>query len=807
MSLPSSRSRRGWGSVIAIVILVALAVFEGVAGQRISATGAERISSVASVTQAITVSSADTGRVFDGVGAISGGGGNSRLLTDYPQAEQSSILDYLFKPGYGANLQMLKVEIGGDANSTDGSEASIEHTSGVIDCNAGYEFWLAKQALARNPAIQLYGLSWTAPGWIGTFFSTAEINYLISWLNCAKSDGLNVNSLGGWNERGYNITWYEQLRSALNSAGFSSVQIVGADSDGVTDAQRWQIATDINADPSFASAVGVIGVHYPCGGNGGAADECTTTPDALASGKPLWASEQGSQDTNAGAAAWIRDIVRGYVDAKITADLNWPLLSADYPNLPFATDGLAVAEQPWSGAYSVGKTLWVTAQVTQFTAPGWHFLDQASGYLGGDRANGGYVSLASPDGQQFSTVIETSTATAPQTVTLNVAGTLPTGPVHVWSTSLGSGPAFVQQADISSGSTITLQPDMIYTLSTVSTAGKGTATSPQPQALALPYTDDFTSEVAGSPAKYFADMQGSFEVQPCTGRKGQCLEQMAAQKPIEWQGDSDAFSLMGDVNWANYTVTADTRLAAAGTVELFGRANTQARPQSNQNGYEFRVSNTGAWSIQSTDIAGDVRTLAQGTITALGVGQWHTLSLTMNGTTISGAVDHVQVASVTDGLWTSGQAGLGVTDYQNAQFDSFNVTAASGGATPAVGALQSGLAGRCALASGNTAVNGASVVLGNCTDPGASTWTVVNGTLRFDGMCADANLANTADEPILLWTCNGGSNQLWLPQSNGELVGAHSQMCLTAAGDGSAADDPIELQTCTASTTQDWKIP
>jgi hypothetical protein len=63
------------------------------------------------------------GRVFDGLGAASAGA-SSRLLIDYPEPERSQILDYLFKPGYGAALQHLKVEIGADANSTDGSEPS-----------------------------------------------------------------------------------------------------------------------------------------------------------------------------------------------------------------------------------------------------------------------------------------------------------------------------------------------------------------------------------------------------------------------------------------------------------------------------------------------------------------------------------------------------------------------------------------------------------------------------------------------------------------------------------------------------------
>jgi O-glycosyl hydrolase len=115
-------------------------------------------------TTTVAVNGGATGRTFDGVGAISGGGGNSRLLIDYPAAQRSQILDYLFKPGYGAAVQLLKLEIGGDANSTDGAEPSIEHARGDINCNAGYEFWLGEQAVARNPNIKLVALPWAAPG-------------------------------------------------------------------------------------------------------------------------------------------------------------------------------------------------------------------------------------------------------------------------------------------------------------------------------------------------------------------------------------------------------------------------------------------------------------------------------------------------------------------------------------------------------------------------------------------------------------------------------------------------------------------
>src|ERR1700678_1974168 len=158
----------------------------------------------AATTTTISANGTSAGLTFGGIGAISGGGGTSRLRTAYPAAQQQQILDYLFKPGYGADLQILKVEIGGDTNSTDGSESSIEHSEGTVDCNTGYEFWLMEQAKALNPNIEFYGLAWGAPGWTGsTFWTTNTINYLVSWLGCAKSHGLTIKYLGGWNERNY----------------------------------------------------------------------------------------------------------------------------------------------------------------------------------------------------------------------------------------------------------------------------------------------------------------------------------------------------------------------------------------------------------------------------------------------------------------------------------------------------------------------------------------------------------------------------------------------------------------------------
>src|SRR5690242_4107281 len=88
---------------------------------------------------AISINGTSGGRVLDGVGAISGGGGNSRLLFDYPEPQRSDILDYLFKPGYGAAMQIMKVEIGGATNSTSGAEPSHERIRGRVNRDRGDE--------------------------------------------------------------------------------------------------------------------------------------------------------------------------------------------------------------------------------------------------------------------------------------------------------------------------------------------------------------------------------------------------------------------------------------------------------------------------------------------------------------------------------------------------------------------------------------------------------------------------------------------------------------------------------------------
>jgi hypothetical protein len=783
-----------------------------VATAGMAAVAAATVVGFASPAQAatsITINGSSGGRVFDGIGAISGGGGNSRLLIDYPEPQRGDILDYLFKPGYGASMQILKVEIGGDTNSTSGAEPSHEHVRGSVNCDRGYEWWLMEQAKARNPNIKLYGLSWGAPGWIGNgnFWSNDSIDYLTAWLGCAATHGLTIDYLGGWNERGRDVTWYKNLRSALNSKGYNAVKIVAADEFG------WAAADDSTRDSAFANAVGVFGSHYVCGYRSAQTD-CPSSSNAVATGKPLWASENGSDDYNGGAPALARGLNRGYIDGKMTAYINWPVLAAITPNIPWATTGVAVAQQPWSGYYSIGKSTWTMAQTTQFTAPGWHYLDSSTGYLGGSKSNGSYVSLKSTNNSDYSTIIETVDASAAQTLNFTVTGGLSTGTVHVWSTNVKSNSttdSFVQGSDItpSGGSfSLTVQPGYVYSITTTTGQGRGTATSPAQGTLQLPYADSFDSYPVGREAKYLMDHQGSFEIADCGGgHTGRCVRQMSEQTPIYWtSGHADPFALLGDLSWRNYTVSSDVLLEKSGYAQLIARASNYNHEQpQNLNGYYLRVADSGAWSIGSNDTSGNRRTLASGTISALGTGRWHSLALKLEGSSLTATVDGVTVGSTSDSTWVTGQIGYGTGQGVAAQFDNLSITPGNGGTPGPTGTIRSSSANRCLDVNGASQSDGAKVQIWDCGGGANQQWTATsdNKLTVYGSKCLDIP-ATSAGSAARIWSCTGSANQQWRINTDGTITNVGSGLCLDVNGAGTTNGTSVIVWSCNGGSNQQW---
>jgi Glycosyl hydrolase family 59 len=696
--------------IVAAAVLLSAALFAA-APARSASVPATSVRAAGPATS-ITVNGNGGGREYNGVGAVLGGGGTARYLEDYPPAQQAQILDYLFKPGYGASLQLLKLEIGGDGNSSDGAEPSVEHRDGHINCSAGYEFAIARQAVALNPRLKLYGLQWGAPHWAGrngSLFTRADIRYLLDWLGCARQQGLTISYLGGWDEddHGGHAKWYRRLRRALDAGGHRHVQIIAA--DGIS-GDSWRYTANRH--------IAILGAHNNCGyptAAAGAQTACGTTGAARGSGKPLWGSELGGIDSGVQAGcspcapAIDRAFTREYIDARVTGILAWPAIeSMPAVVLRHEDRGLLTADQPWSGSYNVNALTWAIAHITQFAAlptarnpGGWNYINSASGYLQGNRADGSYVTLLRSTRNQWSTIIETTGGvTGAQQVSFTVTGgqALASKTVHVWSSnfSSGSGPDqwFARGPDITpvNGTfTLTIKPGYVYSLTTTSGQGKGTAVSPPAAVLSLPYRNNLSAGSAGDdePA-LLATEEGSFELASCTAPDGAttCTRQTARRKPVLWSNSSHRhpYAIIGS-DWTSYVVSADVMIPRSGSAGLIGRYDAVSPAQGTYNAYIFNVSTDGRFTLRlsnggtATDTIAGERQVRPASSTVLAAGhvafaerKWHSLSLSLSGGTIRASVDGRQVASVSNSAFTSGIPGIEVGGWYRAYFSNLAVT-------------------------------------------------------------------------------------------------------------------------------------
>ena len=96
-------------------------------------------------------------------------------------------------------------------------------------------------------------------------------------------------------------------------------------------------------------------------------------------------------------------------------------------------------------------------------------------------------------------------------------------------------------------------------------------------------------------------MQGAFEAAACGGGRVRQVPapDVAAGRRSPGRRSADPYTLLGDLSWSNYTVSADVMLEQAGYVELHraGSAPRTCDPAEPQNAYYLRVTDTGAWSI------------------------------------------------------------------------------------------------------------------------------------------------------------------------------------------------------------------
>ncbi|XP_061600118.1 galactocerebrosidase isoform X2 [Cololabis saira] len=630
------------------------------------------------------------GRVFDGIGGLSGGGATSRLLVNYAEPYRSQILDYLFKPNFGASLHILKVEIGGDAQTTDGTEASHMHYENDQNYFRGYEWWLMKEAKKRNPDIILMGLPWAFPGWVGNGknwpydFPDITAAYVVNWILGAKTyHDLDIRFVGIWNERQYDVKYIKVLRAMLDRVGLPGVRIIAADGN-------WDIVSSMNSDPYLYDSVDVIGAHYP---------GTTTVPQALKTGKKLWASEDYSTfNQEEGGGCWARILNQNYVNGHMTSTISWNLVASYYEDLPFGRCGLMTAQEPWSGNYVVSSPIWISAHTTQFAQPGWTYL-QTVGHL---EKGGSYVALTDGNGN-LTVVIETMThehsacirppllpynLTA-QNATFQLKGSFASVPeLQVWRSRFNfktKKPSLFQKLPplklVDGSLTLSLAEDEVYTLTTITSGRRGSYPEPPPSArFPKLYKDDFDlRNPPFSEPPNLADQTGVFEYFLNLSDPGphvRTLRQVVTQRPVTWVADADqTITVIGDHQWKDLTVSCDVFMEAAQTGGVFvaARVDQGGGLVRRAKGVFFWVFSNGDFKVTS-DLAGQT-VLTEGQ-SGTGAFSWVTLTLVVKGQTASGFLDGKPLWNHTALLAPpSGWTALGTRSFELAQFDNFAVAA------------------------------------------------------------------------------------------------------------------------------------
>ena len=319
----------------------------------------------------VRVGAKSSGKTFEGIGVVNGGGATAVLLKDYPEPQRSQMMDLVYKPMFAGSVSSILVEIPGDGNSTQGSMPAHSHFRGDNNPRRGYMWWVMQEAKKCNPLLPLDATAWSAPGWVGSWWSKDMADFYISWLyDLREVYGLELDAIGCHNEKGKDYDFAKLFRKALNERGFSNVRLHGFDNWG---RRKLNFLPDMLTDQELCDALDIVSAHtfseIPI------SDENKAIVESL--GKPLWNTEDHIYKEGFDALiSIVKCFNENYIVNGATKVINYYDIAGVYPMQPHSVfPATIIAHEPWSGHYQVREALWGYAHYGQFTELGWQYVD------------------------------------------------------------------------------------------------------------------------------------------------------------------------------------------------------------------------------------------------------------------------------------------------------------------------------------------------------------------------------------------------------------------------------------------------
>lgn len=615
----------------------------------------------------INGSSAETSenRLFHGLGAVSSGG-SLRLLADYKYSspdEYYEILNILFGKS-GAALSSIYAEMGSDINSVPCAEpAAMRSADDIPDITGSAGWQIAADALKINPDISVGMIRTEQPRFVTDAFaesSSAGYEACYKWYrSCIEAVydtyGIRLDYISANSDDDDKIDsdWILYL-----SAQLKNEQEQRYDYDKIKlgiSVNSHETAGGLTKNEAVLSVIDVIDCRLnPENGLSllSASNRYGIELISLGCPSPSDITDPSAENTPLDFA---ENIINMYCNGGITVTAAGPPAVSCYSGTKYYSEGLLTADTPWSGYYTVNPGAWAAEHFTRFAEDGWEFI-------GSGCQSDSSLTLADPVSGDYSIIIVNN---SPEEKLFRF-GTADIGKyssdLNVWLSDFANGEYMKNRGKISPETAngggsfeYTLPP---YSMATLTAADSSPEYSEYCSAdevrLPLPYTDDFDYSEdmlsqRGRLPLYINVLGGAFEV-----RDGRLVQTVSEnKKPIDslFSSTPSPAASLGDDSWADYSLSADVRLASSAESNYAGigvRYNTSAQPGA-FSGYSLLIYGNGKWSFRSGNEimgSGDIKDFSPTseyhlTVTAVG----RSISAKINGEEIFSAEEQESFVS------------------------------------------------------------------------------------------------------------------------------------------------------------------
>ena len=644
------------------------------------------------------------GMTFKGFGVLSANG-TSALLMDYKSEhpeQYAQLLEILFG-GTRPIMTHVKIEMGNDRNNSTGPDpATMRLSTEAANVRRAPGFQLAADAKKLNPNLKVSILRWNAPGWVKTN-DQVYTWYKNTILSAYRAYGYMVDYVNpGVNESAADLTWTKDFanRVKTDASGFAStaeqalfnaIRVVISD-----EAAIGTFGGSMSSDSALRSAVAVAGYHYNTDDDGSGnfkrlaeqydKEVWNSEAQATFSNSAFRPNNNSKEPTRAGTGIggsgspleMGNTIIKGFVNSRRSHFVYQPAIGSFYEGGQYSFKELLSARDPWSGWIHYDAGLLILRHFSWFAKTGWENAGNTAGIwrvvaqssatgatgtnpVSGRNGTPSYITLASPDKRDFSTILLNDSESArAYKLTPSHMAYAGAPALELWETrAADAGAPFNASylrylcsvaADSSNAYTVVVKPNSVVTVTTLGNTSSAEFNSPLPVEGArtvldtdatgaventsdkILYADDFDYSskmvpVIGAGGKitglesyvasrggaqsvlprYTSDRNGGFEAYLADGSVGYVLRQQVDQAAAGLGGTWNAGSpitAIGDNRWLNYKASVDVSFENNSTQSGNNYASIGARQQGGSNShytngtpYFLKFTFDGGWQL------------------------------------------------------------------------------------------------------------------------------------------------------------------------------------------------------------------